>query len=95
MGKIFVWVSGTLNPGDLACTAIAEDGTALGGHVSSNELWAKSDMGVTTERKHERYREHYPDGFEVIWVENPNEHSDFARAYMKHKEKYGEDSQAG
>ncbi len=54
-------------------------------------------MGVTTERKHDHYREYYPDGFEVIWVENPNEHSDFNRAYLKYKEKYAdaEDSQTG
>lgn len=53
--------------------AVAEDGTALAGHVSSNHEFIKADLGnhrlgyrgfVRNE-----YDKHYPDGYEVKWIE--------------------------
>lgn len=50
--------------------AIAEDGEPLTGHFSTNEEWAKHDMGVTSEWKHDVYKRHYPGGYEVVWLED-------------------------
>ena len=52
--------------------AIAEDGTCLAGHVCSNHGWAWNDMGFTSDWKRDRYDKHYPDGWELEWVENTN-----------------------
>ena len=51
--------------------AIAEDGTILAGHVSSDEESARHDLGLTSERNHDTYRTHYPYGYEVIWGRPP------------------------
>jgi hypothetical protein len=70
--KIYVFLTGRWErTGDVMSAALAEDGTGLGGHLSSSESWAKHDMGVTSNRKHEGYREHYPHGYEVVWLDNP------------------------
>lgn len=86
--KVFVWVTRRWSDGDMHCSAIAEDGTALGGHLSSNEGFARHDMGVTSDWKHEGYRAHYPAGFEVVWVADPASSVEFNVAYEAHKAKY-------
>ena len=53
---------------DVAGYALAEDGTGLASHISSNEDWAKHDMGLTSDLKKEIYEGHYPDGYELEWV---------------------------
>jgi hypothetical protein len=65
-------VNGTAWGSDLYVLALAEDGELLASHVSSCEGWAKSDIGATGDRKHENYRAKYPDGFEVVWLDNPS-----------------------
>jgi len=52
---------------------IAEDGHVLSGHISSSVMWAKHDIGITSDWKHEQYKEHYPDGYELIWVDDYKE----------------------
>lgn len=89
MAKVFVWVTARSGD-DVYCTAIAEDGTALAGHLSSNESWARHDMGVTSVWNHEHYRAHYPAGFEVEFVAEPASHVAFNAAYQLHKAKYPE-----
>lgn len=50
--------------------AIAEDGACLAGHVCSNHSWARHDMGIHENGwKRDKYAEHYPQGFNVVWVE--------------------------
>ncbi len=53
--------------------AVAEDGTALAGHVSSNHSFVKSDLGNGRLGyrgfTREEYDKHYPDGYEVVWLE--------------------------
>lgn len=72
--KIYVVVTGewpSPGPGftpDYAGCALAEDGNVLSSHISSSESWLQHDLGVTSERRHDIYREHYPDGFEVVYV---------------------------
>lgn len=64
--KIFAFSN--VRGGDVQAYGMAEDGTILADHWCSNEAWVPNDLGVTSGRKHEEYRKHYPDGFEVEFV---------------------------
>ena len=66
---------------DWRCFALAEDGTGLAGHLSSNEYWARHDMGFDgSTKKHNHYAEHYPDGYELEWVTDPETHFGYMAA---------------
>lgn len=65
----------------LIVSALAEDGTHLAGHCSSSEGWAKHDIGMNSEWKHEQYYKHYPDGFELVWLER--DELDMNREFLK------------
>jgi hypothetical protein len=53
-------------------TLIAEDGTALGGHLCSHECYMRSDLGIlqgTRPDRHEKdFQKHYPDGYRMDFV---------------------------
>jgi len=49
---------------------ICEDGMVLAGHICSSPSWGEYDIGVTSDRKHDVYAKHCPDGFEVVWVDS-------------------------
>ena len=66
--RIYVWVNGAFGDDDITGAAIAEDGTWLAGHVSGNRSFFRKDMGLTSERKHDAYRAHFPDGYELVEV---------------------------
>jgi len=56
------WLNGCL---------LAEDGTALGGHICSHEGYMPADLGVlegSRPDRHEHFREHYPDGYRMDFV---------------------------
>jgi len=38
-------------------------------------------MGITSDWHHEEYKKHYPDGFELVWVENPSNDEEFKAAF--------------
>lgn len=67
----------------LSVVGLSEDGVVLAGHCSSHVAWAKHDIGVTSDWKHENYREAYPNGFEVIWVDDPQSHPECKAAIDK------------
>lgn len=48
--------------------ALAEDGTGLASHISTNKIFARFDMGLTSDRSPKRkvYAAHYPDGYELV-----------------------------
>lgn len=74
--KIFAFVNGG-SPGWYSGAAIAEDGTHLPtGHCSSSPEWSRHDMGADGRStwKHDIYAAHYPDGFQVEWVEDVKSH---------------------
>jgi len=85
---------GGFSSGDVIGQALAEDGEALASHLSSNESWAKHDMGLTGDWKHEIYGEHYPDGYELVWIDDPSTDPRWQDALAlnkaKHKEGEGE-----
>ncbi len=78
--RIFAFINGRFGGSDLVVVAVAEDGTCLAQHVSSGVSWARHDIGVTSDWKHDIYAERYPDGFAVEWVDDPADHPDLQRA---------------
>lgn len=67
--KIFVFCNGC-SPGWHMFVALAEDGKGLCGHVCSHHAYASHDMGVDENGwKRDIYAKHYPDGFEVVYLE--------------------------
>ena len=76
--KIYVFCNqrGCTGSGDWhSMIAVAEDGTCLAAHVCSSHGWARHDMGIDEDGwKRDEYARHYPDGFEVEWIEDPGSH---------------------
>ncbi|MGG3987432.1 hypothetical protein [Bacillus smithii] len=70
MKKIYCFINGGYE-NFLNVVALAEDGHVLAEHVSSNEYWAKHDIGVTSDWKHDSYKSFYPNGYEVVWLDDP------------------------
>ena len=90
MAKIFLWCARTVSPSAIDSGvmgyALADDGTALAGHFSSDENFSKHDMGFTSDWKHENYRKHYPGGFELEWVDDPDNNEAFKAAFALYKQ---------
>lgn len=61
-------IHGSTPGGDVLGCAMTEDGCVLAEHLSSSESYCEHDMGITSEWKHDRYREKYPGGFELVWI---------------------------
>ena len=79
--KIFVWCAGSSGEANFHhIQAIAEDGSVLAGHACSSHAYISNDMGFTSDWKHDRYNEHYPNGWQLELVERPKEHSGFQSA---------------
>lgn len=50
---------------------IAEDGTGLGSHLCSHEVYMYGDLGIlagTRADRHETFKAHYPDGYRMDFV---------------------------
>jgi hypothetical protein len=72
--KIFVFVNTRYRNGDECPVAFSEDGHAIAGHFCSHG-WARHDMGFDGSNwKHENYDKHYPDGWELEWVDDFDSH---------------------
>ena len=72
---------------DVIGYALAEDGTGLASHLSSNEGFSKHDMGLTSDWKHEHYQKVYPNGFELVWVDDADNDERWQGAYKLNQEK--------
>lgn len=83
--KIYVFCNGIYPTGDMVGVAIGEDGSFLASHLSSNDYYLKFDMGVTSEIKHDIYKQHYPNGFEILFVSQPREHAGLSEALQRNK----------
>jgi len=88
MSKIFIFINGT-NYFGVESLALAEEGEILTSHISSNESWAKHDMGLTSDWKHNVYDEHYPEGWELEYISDVEkaleENEKFKKAMQKAK----------
>jgi hypothetical protein len=83
--RIFLFINSGAGTDWVVSMAMAEDGTVLGGHVSSNDSFAHLDIGHTSNAKHGDYLAHYPGGFEVEWVDNVHAHAGLMAAYAKNQ----------
>lgn len=85
--KIYCWVNSGRGTEWQVVMAMAEDGHALASHCSSSEYFAKHDIGLTSDWKHDTYAKHYPDGYELVWVDDarPGECPGLDEAYAKNQ----------
>lgn len=86
MKKIFCFVNSGRDTNWQIVIALCEDGHCLAQHLSSSEGFAKHDIGITSDCKHEKYKEHCPEGYELIWLDNPESSVDLDAAYEKNQE---------
>lgn len=95
--KIYVFKNGSLGSSDGVYFAVAEDGECLASHVSSCDSWAMHDMGVDENGwKRDIYAKHYPNGFDVEFVESDQmeSHPGLLAAIEKNKQLKAEDDAA-
>ncbi len=78
--------------GFLGAVLLAEDGTCLGSHCCSDECYMPHDLGIlegTRPDRHERFKEHYPDGYRMEFVGHAavESHKGLSAAFAKNDEK--------
>jgi hypothetical protein len=84
--KIFLFINGGGGTRFVQTAALSQDGHFITGHNSSNEDWAKHDIGATSDWKHEEYKKHYPNGYVTEWVDgDPMLHDGIKAAYAEHQ----------
>ena len=71
---------------------IAEDGTALGGHLCSSEAYMPHDLGIlegSRPDRHEGFAKHYPGGYRMEFVSysDVNQHEKLNKAFDLHRQK--------
>lgn len=54
--------------GDVMGYAVTKDFAEITSHFSSGVNWSKHDMGITSDWKHDIYKQTYPNGYELIWL---------------------------
>lgn len=69
---------------------LAESGHGMGGHVCSSEGFMYGDLGIlegSRPDRHERFREHYPDGYRMDFVPEceVRTHPGLESAYQKNQ----------
>lgn len=56
---------------------MAEDGNVLASHNSSNHTFVQMDLGVVSgshwKSQHAKYDKHYPEGWEIVYLEGADE----------------------
>jgi hypothetical protein len=83
--KIFVFINSGAGTEWVNGCALAEDGVFVAGHLSSSEGWFEHDMGLCSSWKHDLYKAHFPDGYELVYVANGiKEHPGIKAAYELH-----------
>lgn len=83
--KIYCAVVGKYGQDDLQVAALAEDGEFVAGHISSSVYWAQNDIGITSTRKHELYQKQYPQGYELVWIDDIEKDARWKEAYAKNQ----------
>ena len=82
--KIYCFIDDE-STGLLHVVAVSAEGTAMCGHLSSSVGFAKHDIGITSEWKHDIYKEVYPDGYELVWVDEPYTSKEVKDALQKNR----------
>jgi hypothetical protein len=83
--KIYLYCDPYGKKGDVLGFALAEDGTGLASHLSSSLDFSRHDMGLTSDWKHECYAKHYSDGYELVWIDDPDNHAGWKAAFEKNR----------
>lgn len=85
--KIFVFVNSGDGTDWQQGEALTEDGQFIASHVSSSRGFFRHDMGLTGEWQHDKYKAHYPDGYELVEVPEGEirTHAGLVAAYAKHR----------
>lgn len=89
--KIYGFFDSTRVSGDAVAVAIDEEGRVLATHVSSDEYFAKADLGMdgVSKRKHDLYSTVHPDGWECEFVpinSDRDTHGGLQAAISKYRE---------
>jgi hypothetical protein len=96
--KIYAFQTGGGLDRDVYGMALAEDGQVLTSHLSTNLDYLKGDLGFLETSmgkiKREKFAEHYPDGFEVIWLDNPQEDAGYMAALARNQAMFADDTEA-
>lgn len=93
--KIYLFRDGSGMAGFVYGVALAENGALLTGHLSTDEDWLRHDLGLTSDWKHDHYRRHYPDGYELVWLDNPEADPGCRRAIALHQERAKAEGMSG
>ena len=81
--EIYVFVNGG-EPGWYSVQALTEDGEFIAGHICSHPGYGPHDMGFSSDWKHEAYRERYPQGFRLVWIDDVRGDARLSAAHAKH-----------
>jgi len=91
--KIFCFVNSGKGTDCQAVMALCADGVFLASHISSSEGFARHDIGITSDWKHDTYKKHCPEGFDLEWVDDPLNHPELMAAYELNQ-KLGKEAKA-
>lgn len=86
MKKIYCFINSGKGTDWNIVIALCEDGHCLAQHCSSNEWFAKHDIGIDSDWKHDNYKEHCPDGYELVWLDDPANCPELDEVYKKNQE---------
>jgi hypothetical protein len=93
--RIFCFINSSNFPHAINTAALSEDGHFLAGHTSSDVYWAKHDIGITSDWKHDLYAAHYPHGYDLVWVDgNPKQYPEVMAAYALYVERASKEEEA-
>ena len=62
-------------------TAISNNGTVLAMSTAPSLEEAQTNIGYLGDLQHHHYRKHFPNGYSIEWVDDPNDHEGFLEAY--------------
>lgn len=99
--RIFCFINGGKGTDWVRAMAIAEDGTCLARHISSSNEFAVLDSGFAEApessiapmgwgpnlAKRAAFEAHYPEGFDLEWVDDPLTHTGLLAAYRLNQAK--------
>ena len=80
--KIYCFVNSGAGTDMQFVIALCEDGHCLAQHLSSSLGFAKHDIGMNSDWKHENYKEHCPEGYELVWIDDPKNSLEIDAAYL-------------
>ena len=75
MSKHTIYCAGDAHPAGYIVSALADDGHCLAQHACSHKAYARHDIGIDSERKHEYYDKHFGAGnWQLEWVDDAKTH---------------------